>query len=477
MKILFIYYTDFYKSWKHPIENFGNIQLGISYLSSTLKEDGNETKLFILNNNTKLRKIISYIRNYSPQVIAFYYATESQNKIPLVAQEIKKRLNNVFLIAGGVFPTLFPEIVLNQGFDAVCRGDGELPLKELVKQLSKGKVTQIPNIWIKKGKTVERNPITYFTNYDQVAYPDWKLWDRYIWDKKSLGTILVGKGCPFNCTYCLNPKLKKLTRRNEIQLRSPKIIINELKTLLTAYPYLKKISLQVETIGSDFNYLKDLCDKLKRFNDSIGNKIVYSARYRIRNTNNETKILPYLKKANITCLEIGVETGSERIRKDVLKRYGTNKSLIAFTKEAKRLGFTINTYIMIGLPTETLEDFQKTIKILRVLEPDRILQAIYTPYPGTELYEKYPLQKYSKGNKRERFTPFIYSSTFTKKQILKEFIFLSFKVQKNYKPMSYIVKDAASKIIYSNNFLHSLMYPLWLFFNSLLYYFKKVLND
>jgi len=478
MKVLFIYYSDFCKSSIRPIANLSNIQLGISYLSSVLKRENNETDLFILKENTSIKRVLNYVKKYMPALICFHYPSELYSKIPECARMIKRHFSNIFVIAGGIFPTFFPEKTLHSGFDGACRGDGEYPILQLVEKINKNNITNIPNFWFKKGNKIEKNFISSFTDYNKVPPPDWELWNKYLWNKKEFGTILVGIGCPFNCSYCLNAKLKKIIGKNQVRLRSPDVIIKEIQSLIKFYPNLRQILLQAETIGSDVNYLKDLSQKLKNFNENIRNKITYTAHYRISNNASQDKILSYLKQANITSLDIGIESGSQRIREKILNRFYSNESITKFSKKAKKVGIKINAFILLGLPTETTADFRETILLLKKIRPDKIFQSIYFPYPGTELYERFPPDSpFNKNYKfRQRFNPIIENEGFSKKKVQKEFILLSYRVQKDYKPIYYILKDIISRAIYSNNFLYIILYNFYLHLNSVLYLWIKLKN-
>ena len=84
----------------------------------------------------------------------------------------------------------------------------------------------------------------------------------------------------------------------------------------------------------------------------------------------ETKILTALKKAGCVLVKVGVETGSEELRKKILGRFMNNKQIIKVFDIARRIGLKTCTFNMIGVPGETKETIQDTINLNKRLKPE-----------------------------------------------------------------------------------------------------------
>lgn len=233
------------------------MQFGISYISSVLKEYGHDTKLIVLSrmlgeNNIKI--IDKSIAKFSPRLICFTTVYTEYRLIKNLAKYIKNRYPHIFLLAGGPHVSLDPGECITDGFDALCVGEGEYPTLELVSQLEKGRQpSDIPNLWIKHGSLIEKNPPrTFLQDLDSLPFPDRRMWEKWIEEvPDSVTAVLLGRGCPFSCSYCCNPGLRNLTRGSYVRFRSPRNIVEEIKGIANQSPGKTNIYLEVETIGAN----------------------------------------------------------------------------------------------------------------------------------------------------------------------------------------------------------------------------------
>ncbi|MCJ7653279.1 MAG: hypothetical protein MUO75_06225, partial [Actinobacteria bacterium] len=119
--------------------------------------------------------------------------------------------------------SLNPDDCLKSSFDAVCIGEGEYPTLELVEHLERGlSPTGIPNLYLKRGENIERNPTRPFLrDLEGLPFPDRDMWVPWVANPLSRPSVLVGRGCPFQCTYCCNHALGRLAEGRYVRLRSP----------------------------------------------------------------------------------------------------------------------------------------------------------------------------------------------------------------------------------------------------------------
>lgn len=446
MKILFVYSFEDAQSVSKPVRSWSTIQFGISYISSVLKAQGNQTQLLVLGSNNHWRNNEKLVRtsmeDFRPQIIGFAAVASQYTFIKKVAGFIKSQWPDKFLVIGGVHATLNPSEVLSDFFDALCIGEGEYPMVELCGQLEKKYFPrEIANLWIKSPDgSIERNPTRPFLeNLDSLPFPDRAMWKP--WMKEQLGaelSVLLGRGCPYNCTYCCNHAVRKVAKGKYVRTRSPENIINEITFLHNEYPAQKRIYFEVESIALNKSWLIELFAKLEEFNSTIDNSIFYGCNFRISPQSIDENIFISLKKANFYKINIGLEAGSERIRREVLKRDYSNKNFLDVVSMARKHGLKIWVFNMIGLPGETYDDHMETVLLNRQCQPDAHYTGIFFPYPGTDLYNTCIEKGFIKGasdTRMERIRAVIDSPDFTKTQIQNAHTWFNYHIYKGYKPL------------------------------------------
>lgn len=465
MKILFIYSFQDAQSATKPLRSEGQMQFGISYISSFLKKHGHKTKLVVLSRMFKKQKegiLNRCIKGFDPQLICFTTVSTEYQFVSSIAKYIKNHHRNIYLLIGGPHVSLNPENILSDDFDALCVGEGENAVLELVTQLESNITPSgILNLWIKKGSHIERNPQRPFLqDLDGLPFPDREMWKEWTNEHPgSLAPILLGRGCPFQCTYCSNHALKKLASGAYVRFRSPDNIIEEIKEILADYPTKRDFYLEVETMGVNKKCDFELCSKLEQLNATLDKPLNFGVNLRIASNADYEDLFIRFKRCNFKFVNIGLESGSERVRREILRRNYTNNDLINAVSLAKKHGLKVNFYNMIGIPGETLIDFEETIKINRICQPDTQMLSIFYPYPGTDLYylckEQGLLNEPIDGN-MERAKAILDLPGFPKRQIQQNYIWFTFNVYKGFKPISKILASVMVHKIYSSSFLNKL---------------------
>ncbi|MEW5819693.1 MAG: radical SAM protein [Cyanobacteriota bacterium] len=475
MNILFVYSYNIPVSQQKPLKTVGEMHFGISYLSSYIKDKGHNTKLLVLSDffgKKNFKLIDKTIQEFKPELVCFTSVTTEYPFILKIARHIKQNQSHIYLLIGGSHASLCPDKVIKDDFDAVCIGEGEQPLLELISQLEKEQTpSNILNLWIKNNSNIEVNTTRpYIHNLDNLPFPDREMWFKWVnesFEKNNFINVLLGRGCPFSCTYCSNHALKKLASGTYVRFRSPENIIQELNEINKQFPVINILYLEVETITANIKWFNDFCSKLKEFNKSIDNKISYRANLRIIPNTDYDQIFKIMKEANFNHINIGLESGSERVRKDILNRNYSNKDVINAVKIAKKYDIKVTFYNLIGLPGETEEDFKQTIEINRICQPDNHFTSIFYPYPGTVLYEKCINENLINhlDSNMERLTPAINQPEFNKKLIQKHFIWFDYYVYKGFKPMHKILFSVFKNKIKTNPVTYNWGRKLSLFFS------------
>ena len=114
-------------------------------------------------------------------------------------------------------------------------------------------------------------------------------------------------------------------------------------------------------------------------------RVPFSLHARVETVNE--KMLAQLAEAGCRHIVYGVESGSERVRRDIMKRNAPNQRFIDVFRWTKEAGILVTANYIIGTPGETSDDIEQTIALHQQLEPDDFGYFIFYPYPGTALFQ------------------------------------------------------------------------------------------
>jgi radical SAM superfamily enzyme YgiQ (UPF0313 family) len=307
-----------------------------------------------------------------------------------IGKKIRKKFKKT-IICGGPHPTFYPEVINENYLDAICVGEGEEALLEFVNALEKGKsIIKIKNFFIKKnGKIYKNNLRPLIKNLDSIPFPDRIIYFKYDFLKNrkneinSAGSAVVtSRGCPFNCSFCFNKAYKKLYKyKGEIfRRRSVSNVIEEIKSLKKEYKDLRHIIF----LDDIFTLQKKWINKfLKEYKKNINLPFSFNTRFDLI----DEKLIKKLKDANCFSIRLGIESGNENLRNNVLNKKITNEQIIKYSELIKKYGIKLQTYNILGIPGESLEDALDTFNLNKKIRPIYAFCSLLHPYPGTEIFE------------------------------------------------------------------------------------------
>lgn len=448
MKILFVYSLQDVQSLRKPLKSPEEIHFGISYISALLKEHAHKTKLVILSKvfGTQNRNIIDKVaRDFDPDLVCFTAVSSEYKFISEIAKGLKGTNKRIFTLIGGVHVSLNPQDAMDDGFDAVCIGEGEYPTLELVSQLEKNiRPSGIPNLLIRQDKQIEKNHVRPFIeDLDTLPFLDRQMWQEWIDPlPESRHSVLLGRGCPFECSYCSNHAIKRIAPGNYVRFRSPGKIIKEIRWIADNFPNQKEIYLEVETFYINKDWAIKVCGELEEMNRSLKEPLSFGVNLRVMPNCDFEPLFIALKKSNFRFINIGLESGSEKIRRTVLRRNYLNRDIIDVVALARKYSLKVAFFNLIGVPGETQEDFKETVRMNRACLPDWHWTSIFFPYPGTDLYKTVKdlaLLKEPCGFVPERNRATLDLPGFSRNKIQKSLEWFEYDVYKGIKPMPKIL--------------------------------------
>ena len=423
-----------------PLQSPVFIPFGISYIATSLKNAGHKVRLLVLGNQRgSFDKLRTELDRHKPGLVCLTAVSSKYHFVRRLARIIRRKCPNAYILIGGPHATLNPENVIRENcFDAICIGEGEEAVVLLARQLANGTLPwDIRNLWIKCGKQVQKNfPGPFIADLDALPHIDRAMWDEWIEDKTLHGpSILIGRGCPNRCTYCSNHALAKKGKGKWVRVRSPGDIVKELETVVKHYPNVNSVYLEVEDLSTSLEYALTLCSRLETFNANRDNPIGFGANLCVRKrTVVDETLFRRMRQAGFDYVNVGLESGSERIRNEILRRPKySNDDFSQFCDLARKYGIEVNVYVLIGLPEETRVDLKATVDCLKRSNHSNLMPSIFYPYPGTDLYQKIKEQGLLKNNglldaNQERYRALIDYPGLSRKRIQWTLMTLFFRV-------------------------------------------------
>jgi radical SAM superfamily enzyme YgiQ (UPF0313 family) len=326
--------------------------LGIMYLSSYLKSKGYSVEIFDIPSKSNVESIPE------ARVTAFTSTTPQYPEAIKCLGLVKN--NNTIKVIGGPHATCNDGKCLNDGFDVVCTGEGELSLELIINS------SDISNALL-GGSIIE--------DINTLPFPDreWDGFDKYNYyiDNTRATTMVTSRGCPFHCYFCCNIYDMKM------RLRSAENVIEEARILSEKYGF-KAIQLYDDT----FTVNKKRAISISKGFKQLGIKW----RCFIHANTVDKQLLQIMHDSGCIEVGIGVESGSQKIL-NIVNKKTTTENVIKVHDMCHDIGLRIKAFLMIGLPGENYTTVDSTVDFLYKAIPDDFDITIYTPFPRTYIWD------------------------------------------------------------------------------------------
>lgn len=332
--------------------------------------------------NQSVEDVLKIAKDY--ELVIMHTSTPSLTNDVKCAEAIKVQNPDVQIGFIGAHVAVLPEQTLreNQILDFVCRHEFDYTCKELAEGKAWDQITGL-SYRDKNGNilhTADRELIhdwdampsvlpVYAKDLDIKKYFIGYLLHPYV-------SFYTGRGCPAKCTFCLWPQT---IGGHQYRTKSPEVVGREMEEASSIFgSSVREYMFDDDTFTIDKQRAIAISQHMKRL------KLTWSCNAR---ANLDYDTLKQLRDNGLRLLLVGFESGNQ----DILNRIKKGVKLEVareFMNNCRKLGITVHGTFIIGLPVETRETIEETIRFACELSPHTIQVSIAAPYPGTELYEQ-----------------------------------------------------------------------------------------
>lgn len=361
------------------------IPYGIVYIAAYLREKG--ISVGIHDRNAEVRTLEESLNQFNPRIVGFSVLSGPTITDAIAgSQATRKALPEATIVWGGVHSTLFPEQCLAEPFiDVIVRGEGEITTYELTRAIQDEKsLSTVNGISFKDGAnvlhTADRSLITDLNT--ELPLPAWDLLDmkQYIGPKFYATRVVTynsSRGCPFRCTFCHNPLSHN--KRKWRGISAPRMV--------------EGIELLKDRYGvNGIFFFEDAFDPDKRrvadFSELLISKRLGIKWHKMTRANyvQDKDALEKERDSGLRHVEVGVESGSNRML-EFMKKDQTKDMVRRTFNICSELRIKASALFIVGLPTETLAEFEESREFMTGLNPHIYMPSYFMPFPGSELYQ------------------------------------------------------------------------------------------
>ena len=336
--------------------------------------------VFLEGVNNKQHAVWQEIRrtleSFKPDLVGITAMTIHYASSLRVAEIVKEWNPACTVVMGGVHASIMPRGMVEWPFtDAVVRGEGETPFREIIRRANSGitDFSDISGVITKATPDKVNHPPSEENDLDSLPLPDrTALISMENFSPEDLGLILTSRGCPYRCSYCSN-----FTRKT--RFRSVYNVIEEISEVKINYGTFQ-FMFKDDSFTVDRNRVNSFCQTLLDKNL----KLLWECTTRLDLV--DDLLIRHMKKAGCNRVGVGVESGDEEMLKIFNKKL-TKEQIRKGTDILNRNNMFWTGYFMMGLPMEREDQILRTLDFMHELRPPYAALGIYKPYPGTRLFK------------------------------------------------------------------------------------------
>lgn len=359
------------------------IPLGIAYLGAVAEKAGHEVtvidcqaeKLTYDSFRSRIGQINSDIVGVTSTTLLY----KSALQIITIAKEAHPECKTML---GGSHASFWDENALKEcpSLDVVVRREGEMTFLELLQKINEKKnLAGVLGATFRKtdGTIVRNEDRPFIENLDDLPFPAHHFLplDSFHRMGKTIFPLTTSRGCVYWCDFCSTVRMFGKGYR----MRSPKNVVDEMEMLQNKYGQ-SQFTFYDDAFTVNRERVVKICEELKARKLNVN----WDCETRVDMVDKE--LLQTMRSAGCMAVWFGVESGSQKILKQMNKKIKLDQTRYAF-KTAYDLGLMTVASTVIGFPGETEETAWETINFIKELNPDDIGFYVATPYPGTPMYD------------------------------------------------------------------------------------------
>ena len=366
---------------------FGSISergthFGLGYLASACRVLGHEVRVFAFDNMSPAEETCFHktLIDWKPLVVGMTIHSFNLAAARDLATHLRRAIDNVCIIAGGVHASTCDERFLRDMgglFDAVCIGEGEITLPEVIACREKGEsLESVKGLTLFcDGRIIRTASRQVIEDIDQLPFPDYEAFEPAV-SLKERYPIVTSRGCPYGCVFCVS----KTFWNRRLRARSPGNVLEELRDAKERHGFR-----ELQIYDDNFTFNKEraieicraiaderLCDELSLMNG-------------IRADSVDEELAQWLVRAGLKYLMIGVEDGNEDTFR-LLQKGETHAQITNAVQIFKKLGIRVEATMVIGLPETTFDTTMRSMEFLKRHDLHGHW-IVAVPFWGTELYD------------------------------------------------------------------------------------------
>lgn len=364
--------------------------LELGYLAGAVPKE-HQIRVADLRLSHKPRQtLVHHLSSYCPDIVGITGYTHEFSEVKHLSRIIRKQSPETKIIVGGHHATVLPSDYNLDSFDAIVRGEGTSPFRDLVQAYVDGKdFTGIDNILV-PGESFDEIAASRLPQYPElstVPIPRRDLWDnsKYscVWpseqhpDWQSLfppvSLIRTSYGCQMECSFCVVPRLcgrKHMTR-------DPEQVAEEIAGLPNKHVYF----CDDETF-IDKSYARRLAEAI----EAKGVDKRYFAWARSTTVNRSPDLFRLWRKTGLDAVFLGFEASSDEELAGLVK-HSTVKENEDAHQALRKMNISVQAGFMV-LPNYTQKDFDRLGRYIKNMDPAQITLTVYTPSPGSPAWSQ-----------------------------------------------------------------------------------------
>jgi len=380
-----------------------HVPLGPLYLATILKREGHDVRL------AQAKTIEDFQFFHDADIICMSGTTLEHPMNVQCAIWIRTCFPDIKIFIGGSHVTaMHQDISESHLFDAICVGEGESVILDMVKDAERG---ELKKVYFSNGFTED---------LDTIPFPDRTLIEgdygrniflnRKSYNSRGSENLITSRGCSFNCAFCATHSMWN----GRTRYRSTENIVSEIRQVVESTGR-RQFGIWDDNLTLNRKRCMELCEALKECG------IMW--RCLVRGDNLDPEICEAL--ANAGCREIwpGIESGDQRVL-DFLDKHIDTEKMLEGCRNAKKAGLKIKALFMIGTPGERADTPELNRDYIRRLDFDMITLSTFTPLPGSPIW-----------NDPERYNCEILNRDFSKYNQYNWVMKNGKKVEREYEPM------------------------------------------